>query len=141
MPSHETHTYIDRLFLGKAYWKVHRMLDSAYPYLHGRHRIFWHDPTSAYAIAADAYPGDPNAQSSALIHIELDKQCSADPVFRANLEWLAKREAQRRKRARKRKSGHVSKQKKTAPPDELQTFNHFLKKLAEIRRLTQLTYG
>ena len=141
MPSHKVHAYIDRLFFGKAYWKVHHRIDSAYPYLGGKHRIFWHDPVSAYAIAADAYPGDANAQAAAFLHIEVDNQCSADPTFRAWLEWWADREAKKRKREPKSKTKAKPRRKKAGPPEEVQELTQFMKKLVEIRRLAQLIHG
>jgi hypothetical protein len=102
MPSLRVHAYLDRLYFGKVYWKVHRLMDSAYPFLRGEHRIFWHDQQSAIAIAMDSYPDDINAINSALLHLQADNACSYDPLFRKQLEMLAKAEAKERKKRRKK---------------------------------------
>jgi hypothetical protein len=129
MPSHRAHAYVDRMLFGRAYWKVHRQIDSAYPYLRGRHRIFWHDPISAAAIAADAYPGDANAVSAAMIHIQVDNMCSADPQFRKQLEAHARADARKRRSSRRRR--------KELPSDfpELEAFIDDCRKMVELRDL------
>ena len=130
MPSHLVHAYLDRLFFGKVYWKVHRLMDSAYPYFRGRHRIFWHDFQSAVAIAVDSYPNDQNAICSALLHIQTDNACSANPLLHEQLKIAAKAEAKIRRKRRKRKKQPLS--------PELERFLKDMEKMSEIRRLKGL---
>lgn len=115
-------------------------MDSAYPYFGGKHRVFWHDTVSACAIAAEEYPGDENAVSSALLHIEEDNMCSSNPLFHEQLKLLAAQDAKKRKKSKKspNKKRVKPKKEKTAPPDELEKFNEFLEDLAEIHRLARL---
>jgi hypothetical protein len=129
MPSHLAHVYVDRMLFGRAYWKVHRLIDSAYPYLRGGHRIFWHDPISAIAIAADAYPWDANAVSAAIIHIQVDNMCSAYPNFRKQLEAYARADARKRRR-----SGRGGKLLARGFP-ELKNFMEDCRKWVELRKL------
>jgi hypothetical protein len=131
MPSHKVHAYVDRMLFGRVYWKVHRQIDSAYPYLGGRHRIFWHDPISAMAIAAEAYPGNPNAVSAAICHIQLDNMCSADPVFEKQLEALAIVDAKKRRSSRRRRKELI----RGFP--ELKDFIEDCRKWVELRNLSR----
>jgi hypothetical protein len=131
---------MDKLFFGKSYWKIHKGIDSAYPYLRGQHRIYWHDPVSALAIAFDAYHSDPNAQSTALLHLETDTQCSANPLYKAQLEFLAEN-AKRRRRSAKTKRKRKNRRKKTSPPDELEKLEQTMKAIAEIQKLTKAIRG
>jgi hypothetical protein len=93
LPSFKVHAYVDKQLLGKVYTKVHLQMDSAVPYLGARHRILYHDPFSVSAIAWNTYPGDAKAQLAAFLHIIVDRGCSAYPVFRVFLEWLAEMDA------------------------------------------------
>ena len=93
MPGHMVHAYLDRMCFGKAYWKVHRRLDSAWFVCRRYHRRFWHDRVSATTIATAAYPGDQNAVWSAWLHIWADEHCSANPLFQKKLELLARADA------------------------------------------------
>lgn len=127
MPSLRVHVYVDRKLFGKAYYKVHRGIDSAYPYFGGQHRRFGHDHLTAIAIAREAYPGDPNAVNAALMHLDLDRMCSADPSLRLYLETLA--EAGSKRKHPRRKKG-----KKPVSP-ELRDFISSLKKIDEYRYL------
>jgi len=102
LPGPEVHVYIDKLFLGKSYWKIHREMDKPIKFLGRRHRLLFHDPVSAMAIASRLYPGDPRARRAALLHITFDDICSRDPEFRKLLEIMA-RLSGRKKRKRKRK--------------------------------------
>ena len=127
-PSHTVHTYLDRLYFGKAYWKVHRYIDSAWLVCRRGHRRYWHDWISAQAIASEAYPRDENAVWAAWLHIQTDNACTADPYLRELLEMCAKADAKKRKR-----------QKKKQPlPPETEKFLKDLEKLAEIQRLSRL---
>ena len=137
MPSHLIHFYVDRLFFGKVYYRIHRQMDSAYQYFGGAHRVFWHDPISAYAIAANEYPGDRNAISSALLHIQIDQECSADPVFHRQLNFLAEEDAQKRKHNKKRKK-KTARTKKPKPLSELEKTEKVISQLLELKKLTDL---
>ena len=137
MPAHFVHFYVDRVFFGKIYYQVHRDLDSAYEYFRSKHRIFWHDPVSAYAIAENDYPGDRNAITSALLHIEIDNECSANPVFHEQLIMLAKADANKRKRAKKRKKKIKNKKERTTLT-EVEKTEKTLKQLIELMELVRL---
>jgi hypothetical protein len=119
LPGHMTHVYLDRLYFKKAYWKVHQKMDLAWPYLGKTHRVVGHDPISAIMLAREAYPGDPNAESAALLHTLTDDFCSANPMWKLTLEGFAYADAKRRREARrkgrKRRGRHrKSKQKEEA---------------------------
>ncbi len=137
MPSHMVHAYVDRLYFGRVYWKVHRQMDSAYQYFRGKHRIFWHDPISACAIAADSYPGDENAISAGLLHIRIDYTCSSDPFFHKQLWLLAKEDTQKRRHAKKQETKR-KKKGVTRKPDEIEKTEKFFKQLIELKRLAEL---
>jgi hypothetical protein len=116
-------------------------MDSAYPYFGSKHRIFWHDPVSACGIAANDYPGDENAITSALLHIETDKMCSANPFIHNQLWLLAKEDAKRRKRAKKQKTKRKKKQKRESrrpTPNEFKEIEEFPRKSLEIQRLYKM---
>ena len=137
MPSHLVHSYMDRLCFGRVYWKVHRQMDSAYQYFRGRHRIFWHDPSSACAIAANAYPGNKNAITSALLHIQTDNMFSANPFLHNQLWLLAKEDVNKRKRDKKQK---IKRPKKKAPlnSSELEKTEKFIEQILELPGLHKL---
>lgn len=101
MPSLRAHCYIDRLWFGRTYPKLHRSMDRPVKYFGKKHRIFYHDYISAIAIARREYPNDPDAERAAILHIEFDRLCSADPEFRRLLETMAIRSAKQRRRIRK----------------------------------------
>jgi hypothetical protein len=101
LPKFVVHAYVSRLFFGKSYWKVHREMDRPFKYLGRRHRILFHDFSSAYAIASELYPGDFNAVQAAWLHIHLDEQCSNDPELRRWLENLVSLDSTRRMGARR----------------------------------------
>ncbi len=129
MPSHRVHAYLDRLYFGRVYWRVHRGIDSAYPYFGRGHGIFGHDPISAYLIASECYPGDPDAQTSAILQI--DCLCSSNPVFHRFLELEAGRMSKRRRSRRKR-------WEMQNPPKEIKDFIVFCRKLVEYRKLARI---
>jgi hypothetical protein len=131
IPSHLVHAYLDRLYFGKVYWKVHRLMDSAYPYFRGKHRIFWHDQQSAIVIAVNSYPNDQNAIKSALLHIQTDDACSANPLLRIQLEMLAEAEVKKRRiRREKEKQQPLSPEFEKALKD--------LEKIVQIRKVLGL---
>jgi hypothetical protein len=112
-------------------------MDSAYQFFRGKHRIFWHDPASAYAIGANFYPGDRDAISSGLIPIQIDTMCSENPFFHKQLWLLAKEDANRRKRNKKTKKKSKRK-KKCKTLTELEKTEKVFKQLAEIKKLMGL---
>jgi len=102
--------------------------------------VLFHDALTPVAIAQKLYPNDPRAQEAALVHVQLDMLCSSNPMFKQQLQWFAEQDAKERKRLRKRnaKKKSVKPRNKRGSPDELERFNEFLEKLAEIRRLAKL---
>lgn len=127
------HIYIDKLYLGKAYPKIHRRIDEPYKYYGRRHRIFFHDYASAYLIATDCYPDDPDAVWSAYLHILIDDLCSRDPEYRRFLERM---ESLSREKKRKKHSSKMKKQKPTFEDPFLKDF----KKWAEYQRLARVVF-
>ena len=81
LPSHKVHCYVDRTLFGRSYWRVHRQIDMPYLFLGKKHRVLFHDPFTAIAIAQRLYPGDPMAEEAALVHLHIDSVCSSDPFF------------------------------------------------------------
>ena len=81
-------------------------MDKPVKYLGRAHRVLFHDTFSALAIADHYYPGDPNAQTAAMLHIEYDMLCTADPDFKRQLEQNAKlfRARSKRKRVRQKRA-------------------------------------
>ena len=74
-----------------------------------------------------------------MVHVELDKLCSADPVFKKQLEWLADRDTEQRKRL-KRKKGKSNKNENPYA-DDFKKFEDSLRKMVEIQRLVRLLYS
>ena len=101
MPSHRVHCYVDRQLFGKSYWRIHRRIDAPYLVLGRRHRVLFHDFASVVVISSESYPNDLNAFFAGLNHLYVDEACSRDPVFKAQLEFLAKRDVRERKRLKK----------------------------------------
>lgn len=101
MPSQRVHRYLDLMFFGKSYWKIHKALDGPSKALGRRHRRLYHDPTSAYFVAVQLYPGDPVAVRSAEYHIIIDNICTRDPEFGRVLEAEAMLYGGKRRRRRK----------------------------------------
>ena len=137
MPGHRVHAFVDREFFGKAFWKIHRIIDEPVFFLGKRHRELFHDPVSAVAIADQCYPGDPNARSAAILHLQLDDCCTENPAFRKQLEFLAEWDSKKRKRAKKKNRSSKKKEEPPLPPALAQLEND-LKKMAEIQKLARL---
>ena len=97
----------------------------------------FHDPVSAIAIADQFYPGDPNARSAAILHLQLDDCCTLNPTFRKQLEFFAQWNAMKRKRAKKKNCASKKKGELPLPPELLKLEND-LKKMAEIQKLARL---
>jgi hypothetical protein len=129
VPSHKVHCFVDRTLFGKSYWRLHRQIDMPYLFLGRRHRVLFHDPVTAVAIARKLYPSDPRAEEAALVHIQLDMVCSSDRFFAQWLEILAEKDVRERKNARKKKA---KPKKRTAPPDPFEEFEAFVDKMQEI---------
>jgi hypothetical protein len=103
VPGHKVHTFVDRVFFGKAYFKLHRKMDEPVYWLGKKHRILNHDAATAVCIARCYYPGDKNAEEAAYTHILLDDFCTANPAWKKLLEQLAYTDAKRRKQERQKK--------------------------------------
>jgi hypothetical protein len=103
---HDIHVFVDRTLFGKAYWKIHREMDWPYGFLGRRHRVLFHDPLTASAIARSCYPGDENAVLAALVHIEIDDLCSANPFLSVSLSfsWMLRRRRGREPRRASQRS-------------------------------------
>jgi hypothetical protein len=113
-------------------------MDWPYKYLGQRHRVLFHDSFNAVAIAQKYYPGDPDAAIAAILHIQIDEMCSADPSFKLMLEFLADDDRRRRRRTKTTKTG-AKKQKQLSSSDEWERFLKFVKKMAEFRRIVGLS--
>lgn len=133
MPGWRTHNFIDRIFFGRSYSKIHRKMDEPFKYFGRSHRVLFHDPASAYTIAESCYPGDPNAILAALLHIQCDELCSADPEYRRYLENM---EILSRKKKKRRKGKRMT--KRVLIEDSLLSD---LKKLVELKRLLRIFYS
>jgi hypothetical protein len=141
LPGHRLHRFHDREVFGKSYWRVHVKMDEPYLFLGSRHRVLFHDPISAAAIARQLYPNDPRAVEAAFGHIVLDWMCSNDPFFKARLELLAERDAQERARirrqrkiGRKKRSGRRGKSRKRGRRrlrDPFKEVEEFVKKVRD----------
>jgi len=103
LPGIRVHTYLDKWFLGKSYPKIHKEMDRPFKRLGRRHRLLFHDPVSAIAIAQRLYPGDPKAVRAALLHITIDNICSQNPEARETLEITVRLNSMKKRRKRKRK--------------------------------------
>ena len=111
MPSHRVHRYVDQVFFGKQYVHLHVLLDAPYKMLGSRHRVLYHDFASAAVIGQKRYPSDPNAKSSAIMHIVTDRLCSSNLGFKAWLGLLADVDA--REKARLRRIEKAKKRQRT----------------------------
>ena len=103
MPGHQVHRFGDRMMFGRSFWRLHVALDKPYLVFGRRHRMFFHDPGSAVLIARKIYPGDTQAEASALLHLEFDNMCTADPNLKKRLEVLAKKYYKNRRQSQKSK--------------------------------------
>lgn len=132
VPGWRVHRFLDRMFFGKTYSKIHPNMDSAVVVLGRRHRVFFHDPLRVCAIAEQSYPGDPNAIASGNMHILIDQVCSTYPSVKKMLENM-----ERFDREKRRKIG------KQAPrmDDTLAKVFSDLKKIEEIKKLHEYFYS
>jgi hypothetical protein len=135
------HRYLDLELFGKSYWRIHREMDKPYIFLGKAHRVLFHDPCSALAIARRWYPHDDNAKLAALFHIQIDNICSENPILKAQLKFLANKDAKERASSKRRKcnpriakSGEKGKKK---PADPAKEFARFLKKAMEFKALAE----
>jgi hypothetical protein len=132
LPGWRIHEYIDWALFGRTYPKVHRAIDEPYKYFGRSHRILFHDCASAYLIAEEFYPGDPDAKSSGYSHIYLDEICSENPWYKRHLEkmeLLTRKQRKRDQTERKREERAMKKD------PVLGRFLDYMKKMEEIRRL------
>jgi len=133
VPGWRVHSFIDRMFFGRSYSKIHRKMDEPFKYFGKGHRVLFHDPVTACAIAESCYPGDPNAVLAALLHIQCDELCSADPGYRRcleNMEILSRKKKKRRKGKKIRKQVLIE-----------NSVVRDIKKLAELERLLRAFYA
>lgn len=94
-----------------------------------KHRILFHDPLWACAIAQECYPNDPNAICAANLHILADRLCSSDRGLKTTFENLEMFDRKKRKSIRKQ-----------APRDDDALAKVFsdLKKIEEIKRMLRI---
>jgi hypothetical protein len=118
LPKLYVHEYIDRIFLGKTYGKLHRQIDKPVFYMGYRHRELFHDVISTCFIASKVYPNDEKAITSAQLHIHYDELCSSDPYYRKHLEKMAKLDKQRRTQNQRKKKNSGEKTKKSKGDDQ-----------------------
>jgi hypothetical protein len=107
-------------------------MDEPYYYLGRSHRILFHDSESAYVIADESYPGDPNAVMAAYNHLYYDEACSRDRAYKKMLEGLELSSRKERKKdlaAKKRTEQALKKDPILGP------FLKDMKNMAEIQRL------
>jgi len=112
-----------------------------YLFMGKKHRTLFHDGFSTVAIARKLYPGDPQAEAAALVHVQIDGLCSSDPLFKKQLEFFADVDARKRRQARKENAGlkkRKAPKKREAYNDPLDDFEKLLKKLVEIKRLAKM---
>lgn len=132
MPGWRVHCFLDRVFYGKSYYKIHRKMDAPVLFFGRKHRMYFHDSLSAYVIGQKCYPNDPNAIAAANLHIYIDQLCSADSGLKMTFEsW----EIVGRRRGKKRK--------KQTPieNDILAKVVGDIQKIAEIRRMWSIMTG
>lgn len=70
MPSRRVHEAIDRVFLGRKFSQVHKLLDSPHRALGRKHRALFHDHLSASLIGYAVAGWD--GAMSALLHVAMD---------------------------------------------------------------------
>jgi len=72
-------------------------------YVKVNHRIYFHDLAFTHLIAKKFYPGDQHAVESGLLHLQIDAACTRNPVYGAQLEFLAEINTNKRKHVKKAK--------------------------------------
>lgn len=132
MPGWNVHTYADRIYFGKSYYKIHKEMDWPFKIVGKGHRQFFHDPLSAYIIAEQCYPGDPNAVEAAYLHILLDQTCSENPEFRRQLEKCALLDKKKRRQKKRKAEPMLAVEKR---------FIEDMKKLVEIEKWMRIIYS
>ena len=135
LPSHKVHRFVDRQLFGRSFGRVHRKIDEPYLLLRSKHRVLFHDPAAACAIAQYCYPGCDDAVLAALNHINLDLMCSNDPAFKANLEILAEMDARERKKAKKAVVRFSRRRRRKTSADPLKEFAEFVRKAELVQDL------
>jgi hypothetical protein len=99
MPKHVAHTYLDKLFFHKKYYRIHRAIDFPWLFLGAKHREVFHTPQEAFVIGVMA-SGELEGGMAGLLHVWADRACSQNPKLKKYLEFMAKYE---RKEAKKRR--------------------------------------
>jgi heterodisulfide reductase subunit C len=132
VPGWRVHRFLDMTFFGKSYRKIHENMDSAVVVLGRKHRILFHDPLWACAIAQECYPNYPNAVHAANLHILADQLCSSDPGLKRMLENLEMLDRRKRKR--------IGKQAPKMDDNLAKVFSD-LKKIEEIKRMLRFLHS
>jgi hypothetical protein len=70
LPSRKVHEALDRIFLGRKFTQVHRLIDLPARNMGKKQRTLFHDPLSAIAIGYTV--GGLDGAVSALLHIATD---------------------------------------------------------------------
>jgi len=89
MASFRAHKYVDFMFFGRSFPKIHKEMDRAFKRLDRHHRMVNHNIFDAFRIAEKNYPGNFFVVRAALLHITIDERCSRDPEFARALEASA----------------------------------------------------
>lgn len=104
--------------------------------------MFFHDGWSATEVAKKVCPGDSAALEAAILHVQLDEQCSRDEVFHNQLKMWAEMDARQRK-CKRESSGN--KQGKGQVPasleqieEDIKRMEKDIKRMLEIQRLARL---
>jgi hypothetical protein len=83
---------VDKLFFGKAFGEVHRLIDMPVLWLGRKHRVLFHDYHEAFVLGALAST-DYRSASAGYLHVWVDKLCSEDKYFKKWLEFSARQDA------------------------------------------------
>jgi hypothetical protein len=86
MPSRYKHKKLSKILVGYSCERTHKIIDYPVRFLGKKHRIFFHDPTSALIIGflSDGL----NGSISALAHIALDEAYSKNKLFKQFIDYL-----------------------------------------------------
>lgn len=141
LPSHRVHVYMDKVFFGKSYWRIHRAMDWPYLYVGRHHREYFHDAFSCSLIALEEYSGDPHAYSAALLHVQLDELCSWNPGYKRHLEMMAELEAEERKRKRRKRKKRRKQRKRRRMMMVDREFEEFILKVRRFEVLARVFFG
>ena len=137
MPGLQVHAFVDRMIFDRSFWKLHRLMDKPVLVFGRKHRQFFHDAFTAVEIAKRTYPEDKQAEQAALIHINIDSMCSADPKLKKQLEIMARKFYKNWWISRKNKKSEKKEKIDPILADLKRTF----KKAIELKRLGTYFFG